>query len=123
MQDSHGSEHVKYRLMGCDTMYSGRKLPTFWKTVLPQCSQKEQTKCGVLPHGGVATPHRAITDSAADVGFNNLTAASRTKQSGLIGRRGRSASRSTLPSSERMKQLIKIEEMEGLEQGGPEQTK
>jgi hypothetical protein len=47
-------------------------------------------RCGVLPHGGVAALHRAITDSAADVSFKNLTAASRTKQCALIRRRGRS---------------------------------
>jgi hypothetical protein len=46
IQDSHTSENENYCLLGRDTMYSGRMIPTICKTVLPLSSQKKQTKHG-----------------------------------------------------------------------------
>jgi hypothetical protein len=52
IQDSHGSERENYCLLGCVTMYSTRKIPTFWKIVLPVSSWKKQTKHGTTDTDG-----------------------------------------------------------------------
>jgi hypothetical protein len=35
---SHNSECYDYNLLGCDAMWSGRYVPTFWRNLLPQSS-------------------------------------------------------------------------------------
>jgi hypothetical protein len=53
IQESHGSEHENYCLLGCDTRYSTRKIPTFWKIELPVSSWKKKTKNGTTDTDGV----------------------------------------------------------------------
>jgi hypothetical protein len=36
---SHGSDHEQYYHLGCNAMWSGRSLQTFWRNIVPLSSR------------------------------------------------------------------------------------